>query len=126
VQVGPPRSLYGEPADLGVGSFVGEAVVLPATVRGRRAVTAVGTLPVDAPDAAGHLLLRPEQLLLGTSTGGGVMATVVEVVFHGHDTTVLVDVDGLVLRSRTADTAAPAVGDRVGVMVRGDVRFYPA
>jgi iron(III) transport system ATP-binding protein len=128
VQCGPPRALYGEPADLGVGAFVGEAVVLPATVRAGRAVTALGGFPVPGPDAVGHVLLRPEQLVLGPP--GDVPATVVEVVFHGHDTTVVLAVDGAfggaLVRCRTAEPAAPAVGDRVRVAVRGAARFYPA
>ena len=123
VQSGPPRDLYGTPADLGVGTFVGEAVVLPATVRSGRAVTTLGAFPVEGPDAVGHVLLRPEQLLLGSS--GEVRATVVEVVFHGHDTTILLEVEGTVVRCRTAEPTGPAVGERVGVSVRGAARFYP-
>jgi iron(III) transport system ATP-binding protein len=121
VQAGPPRLVYGEPVDLGVGTFVGEAVVLPATVRDGGAETVLGVLPVDGPDGAGRVLLRPEQLRLGA----GSAAVVREVVFHGHDATVLVDVDGTVLRCRTADPRTPAVGERVGVTVAGPARFYP-
>jgi iron(III) transport system ATP-binding protein len=127
VQSGPPRSLYGTPADLGVGTFVGEAVVLPATVRAGRAVTTLGAFPVEGPDAVGHVLLRPEQLLLGPT--GEIRATVTEVVFHGHDTTILLAVDdgadGVLVRCRTAEQTGPAVGERVGVAVRGSARFYP-
>jgi iron(III) transport system ATP-binding protein len=130
VQAAPPRTLYAEPADLGVGTFVGEAVVLPAMVRGGRADTVLGTLPVSGPDGGGQVLLRPEQLVLGAP--GPVEATVVEVVFHGHDTTVHLALNGSgmgsgsVLRCRTADPGPPEVGERVGVSVRGLARFYPA
>jgi iron(III) transport system ATP-binding protein len=125
VQAAAPRTLYAEPADLGVGTFVGEAVVLPATVRGGRADTVLGTLPVAGPDGGGQVLLRPEQLVLGAR--GPVEATVVEVVFHGHDTTVLLALNGTgsVLRCRTADPGPPEVGERVGVSVRGVARYYP-
>jgi iron(III) transport system ATP-binding protein len=133
VQAGPPRSVYGAPADLGVGRFVGEAVVLPATVRAGRAVTALGGFPVGDPDGIGHVLLRPEQLLLCPPqdvAATAVPATVLDVVFHGHDTTVLLalgDACGdVVVRCRTAEPTAPGPGERVGVAVRGPARFYPA
>jgi iron(III) transport system ATP-binding protein len=122
VQAGPPRAVYGEPVDLDVGTFVGEAVVLPATVRAGTADTLLGSLPVTGPDGAGQVLVRPEQLRLGP----GADAVVREVVFHGHDTTVLLDVGGTVLRCRTADPRTPEVGSRVGVTVIGDARFYPS
>jgi iron(III) transport system ATP-binding protein len=127
VQAAPPRTLYAEPTDLGVGTFVGEAVVLPATARGGRAESALGALPVAGPDGEGQVLLRPEQLVLGPP-GDGATATVAEVVFHGHDTTVLVVLDGTgpVLRCRTAESGPLVVGEWVGVSVRGAARFYPA
>jgi iron(III) transport system ATP-binding protein len=125
VQAAPPRTLYAEPADLAVGTFVGEAVVLPATARGGRADTALGPLPVVGPDGTGQVLLRPEQLVL--TPPGRVVATVADVVFHGHDTTVLLTLDGSghLLRCRTPDPDAAEVGERVGVSVRGAGRFYP-
>jgi iron(III) transport system ATP-binding protein len=121
VQAGPPRELYGAPVDPDVGAFVGDAVLLPATVRDGVAATAVGPLPVGGPDGAGRVLLRPEQLRLRA----GGPATVREVVFHGHDSTVLVELGGTLLRCRTAGAGAPDVGDRVGVGVEGAARFYP-
>jgi iron(III) transport system ATP-binding protein len=142
-QCGPPRLLYDEPADVRVGTFLGEAVVLPATVRGGRAVTVLGAFPADVPDGPGHVLLRPEQLCIGPLANGRgpgadpmvpapviSKAVVTEVVFHGHDTTVILTLegpgDGTVVRCRTAERHGPAVGERVGVTVRGDARFYPA
>jgi iron(III) transport system ATP-binding protein len=125
VQAGPPRAVYDEPADLGVATFVGDAVLLPATVRTGQAVTALGPLPVRAADGAGHVLVRPEQLRLHPTGNGDGRARVVEVAFHGPDTTVLLDVAGTQVRCRTADRRPPGVGSLVDVLVTGDVRFYP-
>jgi iron(III) transport system ATP-binding protein len=125
VQAASPRRVYREPADVGVGEFVGDAVVLPAVVRAGRAATVLGPVPVDAGDGTGQVLLRPEQLRLCAPDGGPVRATVVEVVFHGHDTTVLLDVDGVPVRCRTAEPGVPGVGERVDVAVAGRARFYP-
>jgi iron(III) transport system ATP-binding protein len=123
VQAGSPRTVYGEPVDVGVGTFVGDAVVLPATVRAGRASTVLGEHAVPAPDGAGRVLVRPEQLRLG-APGPGRAGRVVEVVFHGHDTTVVLDVGGTRVRCRTADPYAPDPGSEVGVEVSGPVRFY--
>ncbi|MBW0092842.1 ABC transporter ATP-binding protein [Pseudonocardia sp. KRD-184] len=122
VQAGAPHELYRAPVDLDVGTFVGEAVVLDAQVCGGRAETALGRLDVDGPDGPGRVLLRPEQLRLRD----GAAATVREVIFHGHDSTVLVEYGGSVLRCRTADAELPAVGQRVAVEVTGPVLFYPS
>ncbi|WP_345418460.1 ABC transporter ATP-binding protein [Pseudonocardia xishanensis] len=121
VQAAPPRDVYGAPADIGVGAFVGEAVVLAAVVRDGRAETVLGPLPVAAQDGPGRLLLRPEQLRLRP----GGPARVREVIFHGHDATVVVDLDGTMLRCRTSEPETPEPGDRSGLEVRGPVRFYP-
>jgi iron(III) transport system ATP-binding protein len=125
VQAGSPRAVYGEPVDVGVGTFVGDAVVLPATVRSGRASTVLGEHAVPAPDGAGRVLVRPEQLRLGLpGPGRGRPGRVVEVVFHGHDTTVVLDVGGTRVRCRTADPDAPGPGSEVDVEVSGPVRFY--
>ena len=125
VQAGPPRAPGTAPADVGVGTFVGEAVVLPATVRAGQAATVLGPLPVQAPDGRGQVLVRPEQLRISAPNGTAARATVVEVLFHGHDTTVLLDVDGVAVRCRTAEPTVPEVGARVDVRVAGAARFFP-
>jgi len=130
LQSGPPRTVYGSPVDIGVGAFLGEAVVLPATVRRGRATTLLGELRVDGPDGVGHVMLRPEQIRI--ATGAAPTATVAEVIFHGHDSTILLRVDadgrpgaGELVRCRIADPAAPELGDRVAVRVAGTARFFP-
>jgi iron(III) transport system ATP-binding protein len=118
-----------EPADLGIGTFVGDAVVLPATARGGWAETALGPIAVDGPEGYGLILLRPEQLRLGAN--GFVGATVLESVFHGHDATVFLRLDdaarkaaGDVVRCRTTEPGSPAAGERVRVAVEGRGRMY--
>jgi iron(III) transport system ATP-binding protein len=124
-QAAPPRTVYAEPVDPVVGAFVGEAVVLPATARAGRVETVLGVLPVPGapPDGRGRVLVRPEQLRLAPAPPGP--ARVVDVVFHGHDTTVLVAVGATTVRCRTADGAAPPVGTRVEVRLDGLARYYP-
>jgi iron(III) transport system ATP-binding protein len=64
VQLGTPESLYLDPADPFVATFLGEVNRLPARIEGGRAVTAIGPVPArDLPEGtAAEVLLRPEGL----------------------------------------------------------------
>ncbi len=130
VQCGPPADVYREPADAWVASFVGEAVLLPGLVASARAHTPLGELPVAGTSAgAATVFLRPEQLqVLPVNTACGVAATVLRHDFHGHDALLLVRLDdGHEVPARIFDPtmAAPEVGDRIAVRVRGTARAYP-
>src|SRR3954469_7335465 len=78
VQLTDPRTLYRNPRDLDVATFVGEAVVLDADVRNGRARWALGELDLAgaAPDGPAQVLLRPEQLRLGAPNGDGLVGRV--------------------------------------------------
>ncbi len=126
VQAGPPRQVYTEPRDIAVGTFVGEAVVVAATCVAGRVRTVLGELDAgdSAADGEGRVLVRPEQLRLSAPGNGGLPARVHQVIFHGHDATVVLDRDGHLLRSRVTGAQAVQVGDAVSVSVQGPVRFY--
>ncbi|MFG1951763.1 ABC transporter ATP-binding protein [Micromonospora sp. NPDC048830] len=126
VQCGTPAEVYRDPADPWVARFVGDAVLLPATVDDDVAVTPLGRLPLrgSAAGGAATVLVRPEQIRLAPS--GGAPATVVRQDFHGHDalTTLRLD-DGTLLTARTLDEGSGlAAGAQVAVTVRGQVRAY--
>ncbi|MBK1661581.1 ABC transporter ATP-binding protein [Paracraurococcus ruber] len=73
IQVGPPEELYLSPAHPFVATFLGEVNRLPALVRGGRAETAIGALPLrpgaDLPEGPAEVLLRPEGLLVAGEGG---------------------------------------------------------
>jgi iron(III) transport system ATP-binding protein len=127
VQVGTPANVYAAPTDLEVARFVGDAVVLPATVHAGMAVCPLGELPVAGatvgPDVPACVLVRPEQLELGTD---GVMAFVEDVTFFGPDALVALTLAGGAhrLAARVQGSAVPARGATVHVGVRGPVRAY--
>ncbi|MFI6285096.1 ABC transporter ATP-binding protein [Streptomyces sp. NPDC051018] len=142
VQSGTPQELYARPADPWVASFVGEAVLLPGTADGGRAVTALGAValaagagPAAGAGTRGTVVLRPEQLRLspagtGAETGGPgagpSRGRVTEVRFHGHDALVTVDVTGVgtvTVRAPGGTGAAP--GDETTVHVTGEATFHP-
>ncbi|MEU7002068.1 ABC transporter ATP-binding protein [Nonomuraea sp. NPDC046570] len=126
VQEGTPASVYEDPLDLGVATFVGEAVVLEAVSVQGMVSCALGRLAQRANGVAGRgtVALRPEQLVLSASGSPGVVE---RVEFFGHDAAVTVALDdGVVVRARTRAGAPHRQGDRVGVSVEGAVLFYPS
>ncbi|WP_283134351.1 ABC transporter ATP-binding protein [Rhizohabitans arisaemae] len=135
VQVGTPAAVYGTPADLRVATFVGEAVVLPASASGGAADCALGRIPVrtgavagngGTSPAAGHVALRPEQFRLGHPGDDRLRGRVERVEFFGHDAVVTVRLPQMPapVRARTAGEAPYHPGDEVGVHVEGAALFY--
>ncbi len=123
-QLGTPQQVYTEPADLGVALFVGEAVTFAGVARDGVAETPLGRLPVRGKAyGGGTVLVRPEQLLVGAD---GAPATVDDVLFHGHDATVLLRLaDDTRIRSRVAGSVAVRPGDDVAVRTSGSALFFP-
>jgi iron(III) transport system ATP-binding protein len=113
--------------DAGVARFVGGAAVLPATVRGGRALTVLGEVDVvgDVPDGQVEVLVRPEQVLLGVD-GAAVKARVDEVAYYGHDAAVTLTLlpDGPVVVGRIGGWDVPDPGTTVTVAVSGPVVVF--
>ncbi|MEV4330765.1 ABC transporter ATP-binding protein [Streptomyces sp. NPDC049597] len=132
VQSGPPELVYSSPADPWVAGFVGEAVWLRATVDGDLARTSLGTVPVDraagTAAASTRVLLRPEQIdVVPLGDASTVAAAVVRRDFQGHDALLVLRLaDGTEVTARIFDPSALpyALGDRVGLRVRGRARAF--
>ena len=129
VQAGTPEQVYRSPQDLAVARFVGEAVVIPATVRGGVMWTALGSLPVATAvaDGVGTCVLRPEQVIL-VEQGDGLPARVLDTVFYGHDANVMLEVTcpGDVFLPVMARTQGDLpTSERVGVRIVGPVSWFP-
>lgn len=129
VQSGTPKEVYRFPRDVEVARFVGEAVVIPATVRGGVVWTPLGHLPLAqaAADGVGRAVLRPEQVHL-VPEGEGLTARVVDRYFYGHDASVALEVrcPGDVLLPVLCRTQGEMPeGDTVGVRITGPVNWFP-
>ena len=135
-QVGTPEEVYLHPVDAWVASFVGEADLLPLTgAPGTpslpsgsptlRLDTPLGPVSVTGTDpdlGATHVVIRPEQVVLGQH---GVPAVVRSVAFHGHDALVTLELaDGATAHARTG-AHPPEVGARVLASVSGLCRAVP-
>jgi len=137
-QVASPVELYRHPADAEVAAFVGDAVLLPATVRDGGADSALGPLRLAGRVADGPttVLVRPEQIVVdpdGPGADGHVLARVVASTFYGHDATVRLELRGVdgehgplpLLVARTPGHAVPDLGTDVRLRVRGTVTPAP-
>jgi iron(III) transport system ATP-binding protein len=130
-QAAAPDVLYTAPSSTAVATFVGAAVLLPAKISDGHADCALGLLSVHAPDpdalptGSGTVLIRPEQLRLG-SPREGVAGRIVRRAYHGHEAMVTVSLpSGVVITARVLGTSRAEVGTEVGVHVTGPVAFYP-
>ena len=129
VQLGAPASVYGQPHDMGVAAFVGDAVFLPARIKDGHADCALGTLPVrnPVPDGEARVLIRPEQIQVHDDpAGAAVKARVTAVSYYGHDASVRLELaEGQQITARVTGTDLPAPDTAVQLTVTGDVRAYP-
>ncbi|MFD5744933.1 ABC transporter ATP-binding protein [Streptomyces massasporeus] len=130
-QCDTPQDLYGRPADPWIADFVGDAVLLPATVdTDGTARTALGPVPLAAPPAglrSGTVLLRPEQLrLTDADSDGAVSGTVTDIHYYGHDAMVTVAVEGhhIPVAVRVAGPVPVGPGEETGVCVVGEADLH--
>jgi iron(III) transport system ATP-binding protein len=128
IQHGPPMSVYSRPATAQVAGFLGDAMLLAAASDGAHALSALGSVRIGgATPGRGHLVVRPEQVVVLPRGGAGVPGNVVSTQFFGHDALVTVSVGetGTLVRSRVL--GAPhhlRPGTEVSVFVKGEVTYF--
>jgi iron(III) transport system ATP-binding protein len=127
-QVGTPAEVYGTPADRHAAAFLGDAVFLRGVADGDRVSTALGSLTVHAPapDGTVDVLLRPEQIQLGSVAGGRPCAQVISTTYFGHDALVALRLQGdhTVVTARVNGVDVPPTGSIVGLSVIGEARAF--
>ena len=128
VQIAPPAELYRNPVDAELARFVGEAVLLPGHAQGGLVECALGRLALSPGQiAAGvvQVMVRPEQIVIGTPLADGADARVVSVAYYGHDASLglmLPTLDApLVARINGAQALSLHEGDLVRIAVAGPV-----
>jgi iron(III) transport system ATP-binding protein len=127
-QVGAPDELYGSPANLFVGGFVGRSSTLEVDVvsvgAGTVRVALDGVewevdlvpgrpLPVPGPAV---MLVRPESLRIGAFQAGAVPATVSGRRFVGPNALFALATDRGTVLEMLAPPAAARLGERVGIL----------
>jgi iron(III) transport system ATP-binding protein len=134
VQQATPAALYRQPHDLGVASFVGEAVALAGHAKLGRAICALGDLEIREPRLQGpvQVMIRPEQIDLATEpvTGAaGSRATVLDHTYYGPDAVLRLALESdptTIVKARMFAHSLPGVGELVALTVRGPVVVYPS
>jgi len=129
-QIAAPEVLYRQPVDIAMAQFVGEAAILPGTVKGGVAICALGPLPValSAADGPASVMVRPEQIrFLARPSAETPQARVLAVTFYGHDASVLLELEARSQKvvSLVPGYRAPRPGDDVYLSVEGTVMAYP-
>nr|WP_298093896.1 ABC transporter ATP-binding protein [uncultured Shinella sp.] len=125
IQAGSPQTLYRHPCDRETALFLGDAILLPATVGGGFADCALGRVAIDGNHTGkADIMLRPEQISIAIDTsapmGGG--ARVVDVQFGGAVSTVAIALPDTSLPPvliRTSGLALPSPGDIVQLDIAG-------
>lgn len=138
VQSSSPEELYHCPVDLGVGRFVGEAVVLEGELLEPDVVTSpLGPLTVRStaplaglPLGSGvSVLIRPEQIVLTdhpSSAGAGPAATVLDRTFLGSEVRLRLRLPtGEELTASCRNVGALPDGSHAAVTVQGPVCAFP-
>ncbi len=124
-QVATPQRLYHHPATPEVAAFVGESNFLPGVAHGETVECILGRLPLDN-SAYGSvtILIRPEWLQLNAQNSQA-HASIAWREFYGHDQRIGIRlVDGTPLVVRSTAEADYAVGESVGVGIRGTVQVF--
>ncbi|HEY1740196.1 MAG TPA: TOBE domain-containing protein, partial [Acidimicrobiia bacterium] len=143
-QFAPPDTLYDRPRDPAVAQFLGEANIVPGTAADGAVDTVLGRLHLAEADRASRgavtVLVRPEQLTITPDATASATApgpapnghaptgTVTHREYYGHDSVVLVRLDGsdVTMRVRCPGAARVELGARVAIDVDGDVVAWPA
>jgi iron(III) transport system ATP-binding protein len=141
-QVGAPRELYFRPINRMVADFLGEAIILPAKIDSGIAFCELGRLAVhqDHLGAAGHVMIRPEQIVVtreAADRNGAIIGKVTSTDFAGAQCLMTIDLvhhapgferiaDGkpprIVLHASAFDL--PETGDMVALAVNGSVHAF--
>jgi len=135
LQVGTPREIYENPADLFVASFIGSANFLDAQVLGHEGRTLIMQIAagqqllryrVDQPPADDRvtLVVRPENLTLCSPDGAPLTGTVRRRVYRGNHLDYLIQVGGTQLRAEAACSVEFSEGNEVGIEI-GHLVFLP-
>jgi putative spermidine/putrescine transport system ATP-binding protein len=125
-QVGSPQEIYEQPRNSFVADFIGISNVLRGEVSacGHRLITIEGELhiPRATPGQPAALVIRPEHLTIASNGEAGLTGTVIETVYAGAETRLLVALSSgtVITVRRTGGQHLPGVGDAVVVSWQPD------
>jgi multiple sugar transport system ATP-binding protein len=127
-QVGTPREIYEEPANVFVARFVGSPSmnVLEATIDGRSAVVAGGIVPIPsglglADGAEISVGVRPEHMRIAGDSEAAIEARVVSTEWLGHEQVLATEIGDATVSVRSLDSGVlPENGSTLRLAVDAD------
>ena len=134
-QIGGPQELYTRPANSFVADFIGEANIVEAEVvevGPQKAQVRLASLTLSIPFASApekgksaRVMIRPEDILVGSSRGGGLTGTVRFAMYQGSTNDYIVDTEVGELRivDHQAKGALRERGTQVSLSFREDHIF---
>jgi iron(III) transport system ATP-binding protein len=136
VQAADPQTLYRNPVDADVASFLGEAVLLEGELDDGFAETPLGRVALRGAAALREhgpatVMLRPEQIRCRPAPTASEEAhgRVLSTEFYGHDATARIALQGTAagreVVARALGHQLPTVGEEVAVDVEGTAIAYP-
>ena len=116
-QIGTPRELYENPANLFVAQFIGSP---------RMNVMPLSSVTLDSVSHATHVGIRPEHITMSAATSGHVQGRVDVLEYLGADTYVVVDCDNAgQITVRVQGEASVSPGDAVGLSFKtSKLRYF--
>ncbi|MGH8272791.1 MAG: ABC transporter ATP-binding protein [Gammaproteobacteria bacterium] len=139
-QVASPQALYRFPANREIAHFVGDAVLVPGSVKAGMAECCFGLLPLAPEAGVGSaitgpvdVMLRPEQFRLCTPSLRPdqdntirQIAHVEQLTFYGHDAQLALRLrDGQQFMATAPGIELPSPGQQVKFQIIGNVVAYP-
>lgn len=129
-QMSTPEELYHRPVSPYVADFVGDAVFVAGIAENGLVHCALGALRL-ATSVSGpvNVMIRPEQIKLGTEAQNSVPAVLKHVAFYGRDAVVTLGLKNALAEDVTArvfSQSVPPQGGEVWLAVAGTVVAYPA
>ena len=131
LQIANPRTLYWSSKHLSTATFIGESIVLPATLNSpSTAHCQLGDIAVidkSQGQQSGTLLLRPEQFCLSKTPQNSTTlfnAIVRHVEFKGKITAIQIEINGFEIELEEHHGIELYVGDKVEVYLYGTGLFY--
>jgi iron(III) transport system ATP-binding protein len=139
-QAGPPREVYLAPVDRETAEFMGQAIILDATLAGGVATCCLGPVPVaGAREGRATIMLRPEQIALrpckAPEVGGStVVGRIASIGYGGPAATVALVLEpgagkgasqsGPTLTFKTPAPGLPVTGSVVAVSITGAAHVF--
>ena len=127
-QMGTPEEVYESPISPSIAVSTGDALVLDAQKFSNGSIS-YAISPSNAgqtPSESGFVVIRPEEISIKKAGTAGVVATLIQLDYYGHDAMLVLKIANgeKLIRARISGAIDFKVGDLVSIEHQGPVRFF--